>query len=281
MKKVYLVIIFVIAFICIIVGSVFHFTKKFSFIKNAIKSEVKAFDIDSLGDEVEKSWEFININKLKIDACVSKLVIEEGDSFRVDYEGREKYMPNVTEESGNVLHVKQPKISTVGINNVSIDCRINITVPKGTELDKIDIESNVGDVKLLSLTSDSIIIKADVGSTTLEECSADEIKVSAAVGNVSVIECSVDRLETDAEVGETFIKKCTFNELKADGEVGAVDVELTDSIEDYECEIGASLGGVRVDGRNEGKKYNVRNSGASKYIDINAQIGGVDIKSNR
>lgn len=292
MKKAYIIIISCVAALCVIVGSWVHIRKGFTFLKNHVKisSEFNLGNIsdvlkdlddlvepEDLGDNMEREWDFETdeVKKIKIDATVADLVVKEGSSFKVGFDGYEKYEPEVKTDSTKTLIVKQPSVKRSGVK--SLNNKIVVCIPADAELEKITIVCNVGDVEITDVIADEFDVRADVGEVHIDMSSAGECEIVAAVGEVGINGGKYDYIKCTANVGEVHINECDFNELKAKADVGEVRIDLIDARGNYNFDLSASLGGSYLNDKSVGKNYKENNIDAKKYITVDASIGGIEI----
>lgn len=180
-----------------------------------------------------------NFSSIKIDAAVMGITIEQGDDFRIESSFNRESMRPKFSVNGNKLVVSQGARKQHGINMGSHECRLVITIPSGTSLSSIDIDSNVGDVRL-------------------RELEAEEIDI-------------------DLNVGEIDVRNVVFNELRSNNNVGEISINPVSNLDDYDISASTDVGEVRIDGRNYKKSYNSRGNGHKK-INVNTNVGEINIR---
>lgn len=178
-------------------------------------------------------------SSIKIDAAVMGLTIEQGNSFKIESTFNKEYLRPEFSVKGNKLTLSQPKRKQHGINAGSQNCRVVITIPSGTHLTNIDIDSNVGDVKLRKLD-------------------AEDIDIDLNVGEISVREVKFDHIDCNTNVGE-------------------VSIYPEDDIDDYSLSLSTDVGEVRVDGHSYKKSYNSKGK-TGKKIKADTNVGEIKIK---
>jgi hypothetical protein len=167
------------------------------------------------------------------------ITIEQGDDFRIESSFNRESMRPKFSVNGNKLVVVQGARKQHGINMGSHECRLVITIPSGTSLSSIDIDSNVGDVRL-------------------RELEAEEIDI-------------------DLNVGEIDVRNVVFNELRSNNNVGEISINPVSNLDDYDISASTDVGEVRIDGRNYKKSYNSRGNGHKK-INVNTNVGEINIR---
>lgn len=180
-----------------------------------------------------------SFSSIKIDAAVMGITIEQGDDFRIESSFNRESMRPKFSVNGNKLVVSQGARKQHGINMGSQNCRLVITIPSGTSLSSIDIDSNVGDVRL-------------------RELEAEEIDI-------------------DLNVGEIDIRNVVFNELRSNNNVGEISINPVSNLDDYDISASTDVGEVRIDGRNYKKSYNSHGNGHKK-INVNTNVGEINIR---
>lgn len=249
-KNVLLIILCVITVFCIIIGTIRNVGRGFNLFNNSVIS---------LGEdepEVNFKWHWhsdndgnkesnFSINQsldkfsaIRIDGSVMEIRVEEGDKFYFDSTfTRDWLRPNVSVEN-DTLVIKQGRQKN-GFKGGNNNCRIVITLPSGSKLSDIVIDSNVGDIKLRNLF-------------------AERIDIQTNVGEVSVRDVSFDKLEVNSNVGE-------------------ISIDPVYSIDEYSISASTDVGEVRVDGKKYKRNYNSSGS-TGKRIKLSANVGEVNIK---
>ena len=187
----------------------------------------------SIDEKLEK------FTSIKIDAAVTGITIEQGADFRIESSFNKEILRPKFSVEGNKLVVVQGARKQHGINMGSQNCRMVITIPSGTSLSSIDIDSNVGDVRLRELDAEDIDI--------------------------------------DLNVGEIDVRNVTFTNIECDNNVGEVSINPLDNLDEYNISASTDVGEVRIDGRNYKKSYNSRGNGHKK-IKVNTNVGEINIR---
>ena len=177
-------------------------------------------------------------SSIKIDAAVVGITIEQGDEFRIESTFNKESLRPKFSVNGNQLRVVQGARNQHGINMGSQNCRMVITIPSGTRLSSIDIDSNVGDVRLRELDAEDIDI--------------------------------------DLNVGEIDVRNVVFTNIDCNNNVGEISINPLDNLDDYDISASTDVGEVRVDGRNYKKSYNSRGNGHKK-IKVDTNVGEINI----
>ena len=242
-KTVLLIALGIITIFCICYGTYKHlggFGRMFKDGGINISFDDEEYDSNEVhGGKNSYDEKLESFSSIKIDAAVMGITIEQGDDFRIESSFNRESMRPKFSVNGNKLVVSQGARKQHGINMGSHECRLVITIPSGTSLSSIDIDSNVGDVRL-------------------RELEAEEIDI-------------------DLNVGEIDVRNVVFNELRSNNNVGEISINPVSNLDDYDISASTDVGEVRIDGRNYKKSYNSRGNGHKK-INVNTNVGEINIR---
>ena len=258
-KNIFLIVLKVITIFCIVFGTFHHlgisrkgYSSVASSIRNGLRSGNFHFDnnYDDYDDDDLESFDFENddpksfdtatigeFNELDVNLKVGGIKIERGNKWEIKTKySKEILKPYYTLKNGR-LSISQPgyRNKSVGSNN----CNIVITVPFGTELDKLSMNINVGAVEL----------------------SGFDIKKGSI----------------DTDVGAIEINNVGFDDLDLDSDVGAISVELVESLETYNITVNSDLGGVVIGEKNVKRHYSQKGT-SNKKLRIDTDVGGIEVK---
>lgn len=202
------------------------------------------FDFHWKYDNEEGSDSEFSINQIlekfssiKIDGTIMDLSIEEGTQFKIESKFNKALLrPSYSVKDG-VLEITQQKKK--GPRTGSNTCKVVITIPSCTDLSRLNINVNVGDVKIRELT-------------------AKEINATVNVGEIN-------------------IRKADFDELSAETNVGEIDIDTDGKFGEYSINVSTDVGEVSVDHQKFKRHYNSHVSG-SKKITANANVGEVSVR---
>ena len=241
-KTILLIALGIITVFCICYGSYRHLGGVKSIFRNGgIHID---FDDDYDSDENTENGKFEYDEKLekftsiKIDGTVMGLTIEQGDDFKIESSFNKDYLRPKFSVSGGNLSVSQERRKH-GVNAGSQNCRVVITIPSGTSLSHIDIDSNVGDVRLRELEAKDIDI--------------------------------------DLNVGEIDVRNVEFANIDCNNNVGEISINPVSKLDEYDISASTDVGEVRIDGHNYKRSYNSRGNGHKK-IKANTNVGEINIR---
>lgn len=248
-KTIFLIILGVVTIGCIIYGTLYHIGGGLKNLKRSgfiVTDDGKdggfSFHFDFEDDEETNDEHNLNqklqaFSKIKIDSAIMEIRIEEGKDFYISSNwNREWLRPELSVNNG-VLNViqKSNRKNKAGTNN----CRVTVTVPADTKLGDIDIDSNIGEIKLRKLEAENVSINLNVGEISLRDVNFENVTIDNNVGEVSV--------DTDA------------------------------NLDDYDISLSTDVGQVNYNGRSYKRSYNQNGSGKNR-IKINTNVGEINVK---
>lgn len=258
-KKIFMIIITSITVVCIIAGTFYHFRYTMSDVadigKNISKSVKRSFksdrdfnwdddfDFDADTDESisPDKHNFTNqlsdFDSIAIKGHVMGISIKRGNRFEISGSYNKTPLKPSFSVSGGTLKVSQPDYKRKLVTNGN--CKIEITLPFGTNLDTVDINVDVGAVSIEGVDLDQATINTDVGAIAFE--------------NVE------------------------FQELTANSDVGAVSLELLHPVSEYTIDAKSDVGGIHVNNSNVKRRYSQTGS-SGKRITIRTDVGGIEVK---
>lgn len=239
-KTVLLIVLGVITIFCICYGTYKHLKGFDSIFKDGINI---SFDDDDDTDEKNDGKYSIDeklekFSSIRLNAAVMGITIEQGDEFRIESSFNKEILRPVFSINGNQLVVTQGRRKQQSINMGSQNCRTVITIPSGTSLSSIDIDSNVGNVRL-------------------REIDAEDIDVNLNVGEIDV-------------------RNVDFTEINCNTNVGEISINPVSKLNEYDINASTDVGEIRINGRNYKKRYNSSGNGHKK-IKANTNVGEINV----
>lgn len=233
MKKTFLFIALgIITIFCILYGT----SKNFGF-GNPFEKEERTREYSSSGrGTIEQVLE--SFSEIRIKTNVMSLTIQEGPQFKAEGSySKSSLCPQISVKNG-VLQVTQHSVQR-GISTGTQHCRMVITIPSGTNLSNVDINSSVGDIRLKDLN-------------------AEDIDVSLNVGEIEV-------------------RKVLFDTIKCDNNVGKISIDAAADLDEYSMSLSTDVGEVRVNGESYKRSYDRRGEG-SKRIKVSNNVGEINVR---
>lgn len=144
-KNIYLIIITIITVVCIIAGSLYHIGGfALGLFDNLIPHSDK-----SLGNVCTEELSIDEFSNLIFDTTISNIYVKTGDSYTVSYKCNKRLVPKI-KSSGDTLTISQSKGSNYRRNTTS---EITVTIPEGASLNKLSLDTGVGEISLDALTA--------------------------------------------------------------------------------------------------------------------------------
>ncbi len=256
-KKIYIAVLTIATVAAILFGTFYHVLNAFYHWRDFLGKPVAHIGKHDAESEFEN--EFDNVSAIHIDCAMTKVVIDDGDTFSVSYEGSEKMRPTVTCNDDGTLSIVQK--STRNANLKDNDNELTITLKEDSKLSDLNIDLAMGDIKIDSINASAVTINAAMGNVRGEDVNADSFDLDAAMGNIELYDAK-------------------FNDLDADAAMGNITVECENDIAHFDVDASADLGTVKVNGENvAGKgKYNT-SATAERYgkISANCDLGNITI----
>ena len=254
-RAIYLIFLSLITIGCIIFGTVYHTGKAVGHISKWWNDQVT----DDGTATTEEGQDVLDaFTTLHVEADIASVKVQQGDEFKIEWSVRQSGVPSYDVKDG-VLTVRQkhPHKNLTGNHS----CKITIFLPEGTELDRVEIDADVGNVDLVDVSAQKTIITADVGAIGLDNCQ---------LGDTSL----------EADVGDIRLRGCNFCDLTADADVGSVSIDANQDLSDYSYDLDTDVGDIHINDEHMRKQFEMHGKGKYK-IDVSCDVGSLDISFNK
>ena len=191
------------------------------------------------GEDISRTYE--NIKNLDITAEVAKLIIRNGDSFRV--EGTN--IPDRMEisQDGDTLKISDETLpSSLSDANISI----TIYIPQDVKLDSIDLEINYVSADIETLNTANLNLDIYDNYCEIDEIVADRMEFKNEYGNLDIHQAEVGRLSFDSESGVEDVNIRVTETAEIDLEYSYTDIDLTGTIDDYQINYSNQAGNTYI-----------------------------------
>ena len=176
-KNIYLIIITIITVVCIIAGSLYHIGGfALGLFDNLIPHSDK-----SLGTVCTKELSVDEFSNLIFDTTVLNINVSTGDSYSISYKCNKRLVPKIR-STGDTLTISQSGCANYRRNTTS---EITVTIPESAALNKLSLDTGVGEVNLNSLTAADAEFDTGVGDLYATDCSFATCDVDGGTGNRS------------------------------------------------------------------------------------------------
>lgn len=206
------------------------------------------------------------VNRLNIESASGELVIEVGDSYRVDYENiPDDYIIEV--ELGSLNVYREDKILVWG-SVLQETPKIHITVPEGVTLDKVDVDSGSGAVRISEIATEVFWLDSGSGSVSISKVEAEDARFNTGSGSLTIKESVLGDTEVDAGSGFITFDQVQASNLVVDSGSGRINFEgrLTGN-----CVFDTGSGSVNLDIYGAQEDYNIRAELGSGGLYINGK----------
>ena len=241
-RTLYLITITVITLLCIAVGI---------FKRNTYTEQSNGYW--QRGENEQMSKQLSEFNSIEADVDVVNLTIKEGDEYAINCNYSENCKVTYSNEN-QILKIEQQSRHLGNNNHASVI----ITIPKEAILENINLTNDVGDIKLIKISSKNLTYTGDVGNLKVESSNLEVVVAKSDIGDIEF-----DNIQ--------------FQQMAIENDIGDVEVESTTQLNDYYVSLETSLGEVEVNGKDYGRKYNNNNS-SDKSLKIKGSTGDVELK---
>ena len=246
-KNIYLIIITIITVVCIIAGSLYHIGGfALGLFDNLIPHSDK-----SPGNVCTEELSVDKFSNLVFDTTISNINVKTGDSYMVSY----KCLVPKIKSSGDTLTISQSKGSNYRRNTTS---EITVTIPEGAALNKLSLDTGVGEISLDALT-------------------AADAEFDTGVGDLYVTGCSFATCDVDGGTGDLSFENCAFDEMDIDGGTGNITVTSSQSLDGYMMDLDSGTGDITINGNDYDDEYEV-NEHAKKHLVIDSGLGDIVVR---
>ncbi len=185
-----------------------------------------------------------DLSEIIVEADISEVKIRTGSEFSVAYSVPEALEPKVSLKNGT-LEVSSLSSMNLSFGNMNFDNYIIITIPEDSELARVSVDVDAGDIDLSELNVSKLQVTVDAGNMDLKKISATRIEIDADAGNVELRDCNTDSLKIDVDAGNVDLYDSTIGTINAEVDAG--------NIESHNCKIDsgtvdADLGNIDLGG---------------------------------
>lgn len=270
-KTVYKIILTIVTVACIITGVVLHVGNWFSGISTKHWKGVNWGSVD-LGEYIDYSTDVNSFSSLNVNVDIGDITIEEGDTFSITYRYPKNYSPEFSVSNNKLtLTQKTPNTINLGVSTDWNNVYVTVTIPSGTKLDVVDLDTSLGDVKLNGYEGKSLDITDSLGDIEVKNCSFNNVEVNDSLGNVTLNNVKADEITTKLSMGDMKFENVTVSgKTSCDSSMGDIrftgeskELNFDDSMGDIKVEIDCDwtgkldtdMGEITVNGNDQGNTY--------------------------
>lgn len=258
-------------------------------------------DIDGPTPALDLTADTLRELYIEVAACELYIKESEDDHVRLTIDGdTNRFRYRAEDGSLRIVGKSGWELKWIGIN-VDMTDKMYLYLPKGTELDYVDIEVGAGTMKSVGLMARDANIEVGAGEVDIDSLTVDgDAVLLVGAGKIQIRNLVCDEADMDIGAGELDIDDATIREeadidlgmgnvniggviagdLNVDCGMGNVILDMDDAEQDHNYKIDCSMGTVRV-GRHSytglGSTQTINNGSSSNY-DIDCSMGTVTVK---
>lgn len=229
---------------------------------------------------VDFDQSYTGVTGLNIDNSTGSLSIKTGDAFRVEgIDVIEGFRAEVDRNGMLTVRDDEAGFQVLGVNLNGFNnsgSKVTIYLPADFIAERAIIETGAGTVDLEDFSTKYLCISAGAGSIKGRNLKADEVEVNGGVGSLRLSDVEFKNTSFECGVGNVYVSGVLLEENSFDCGVGKVELELTGDVRDYDMDIEAGMGSVRVNGKRI-EELEYTNSIAEHSIEVDGGIGSVSI----
>lgn len=225
MTKLYITVISIVTVVAILFGCFIHIFRRGNFSWNVN-------NLEAVSDTVELSGD---LDTIEVNMSYAGITIEYGDDFHIEYDLPKGYVPEIDLNNGT-LSIENKNTLTIG-NHGWNDFSMVIVIPEGTELEKLDVKLNAGNLEIEDIPVNNFKVNCDAGNIEVEKIDCARMNVEVDAGNIEIRDCTITEFMVSADAGNIEMHNSSIDTIKADADAG--------NIESHNCTINS--GSVETD----------------------------------
>ena len=231
---------------------------------------IEIFDEDN---EITEELNDLEINDnlliLDLDLSNTNVTIKEGKTLTA--KTNSKYINS--HQDNNKLYIKE-KNHNWFINNSNSE--LIVYVPKNTTLDKVEIKTKAGKVKIEALTSKEIDFNFGAGKIDINNLTVTEKSyIEGGTGKIDIDSSNINNLDLELGVGSLTLTSKLTGKNSIEAGIGEVNINILGKKEDYQINVDKGIGKIEID--NEKAKDNKTYGRGENKLDIEGGIGSIEI----
>ncbi|AIN94402.1 DUF4097 family beta strand repeat protein [Treponema putidum] len=248
-------------------------------------------DMDEyFGDEYKKA-ETISLEGIKnffLKSEVAEVIIEISDrvdeaSYKIEHINP-KYFD--VEKKGDTISFEDNTPSklfkNLGFNFKNNTPKIYIGLPRNIVFNNFEIKSGVGELNIHDINVEKFSLSTGVGEVNIYDANIlKDAEIRAGVGDVNFKDSKVNNMDIKSGVGAFSFSGTALGKTSIKGGIGEVILRIDGSEKDYDFDVSAGLGEVRINGKKSKTFLADRqksNSNAQNSITVKGGIGSINIR---
>ena len=254
-------------------------------------------NIASISDMEQTGYTASDIADIDIDLGAVYLVIEESEDDHIWIKNDSSVKTIKYGVENGVFRLYGGKKGLIGDN--SYKGNVYLRLPKGMNLDSIEIEIDAGRLDNISLEADTIdlssgagefnmdgltaiavFISVGAGDMDIDSIVADTVGIAVGAGNVDAKNVEVEHIDLEVGMGSIDIQGKITGDMNADCAMGNISLKLQGKETDHNYDLECAMGNVKI-GKNEYSGIAAERSidnGSSSDFDIDCAAGNITIE---
>ena len=248
-------------------------------------------DMDEyFGDEYKKAGT-ISLDGIKnffLKSEIAEVIIEINNKDDELYYNIERINPKYfdVEKKGDTIsfedNIPSKFFNNLGLNFKNNSPKIYISMPRNIVFNNFEIKSGVGGFYIRDINVEKFNLAAGVGKVNIYDVKVlKDVNIRAGVGAVNLKDSKVNNMDIKSGVGSFSFSGTALGKTSIKGGIGSVDIKIDGAEKDYDFDVSAGLGEVRINGK-KSKTFlaDRQKSGsiAQNSITVKGGIGSVRIR---
>lgn len=184
------------------------------------------------------------ITSIDVEAGIAKVNIVDTQDSSVKVEYKNYTSEPIIELKGEKLVIKE-KNTNFNLNNIKTPT-LNIYVPINIELENLNIENGISDMKLENLFVKELNVEVGAGKAYINSINAETANIQTGVGKSEIISVDFGRLDLDCGVGALEFRGNISKKAKIDAGVGDTNIYLNSALSAYNIRTEMGIGSIMV-----------------------------------
>ena len=210
-----------------------------------------------------------------VEGVSDDVVIVHSDDFFVDmwHDERETVDWDVKDDTLHITGKAKGAFST-GFKKGDI----TITVPWGTSLQVVKVETDMGDIYLEDIDAGEAELDTDLGNITISDGVFDNLSCDSDMGDVSVSSVQAASLKCVCDDGAISAVEFDAQETELEADLGSITAIAVGSRNDYALELEVDLGELKINGEKATSPYTQAASGRNgRHLHAVADVGSITL----
>lgn len=217
-----------------------------------------------------------SLENIKINFNTGDLNIQTGDKFTIGGSGLSS---GLSTDVTNGTLVVEDKSSFNIFGNILRQNKVPnlvITIPKGSILNRVDLEIGAGRGEITGLSAKELNITQGAGELSASNIQADSGKLNGGAGAINFENVKLNNFDIESGIGLMKITGQLTGKLRLDCGVGQTILNINGNSKDYYINADQGLGPITVNGLGIAENGTGPKTAANS-LDINGGVGAVEI----